>query len=79
MHGNVWEWVEDDWHVSYNEAPADGRAWVDSPRGSFRVIRGGGWNYGAQDCRSAARFSIRPGFRSGDVGFRLSRSVALGP
>jgi formylglycine-generating enzyme required for sulfatase activity len=79
MHGNVWEWVEDDWHVNYNEAPTDGRAWIDSPRGTYRVIRGGGWNYGARDCRSAARFSVRPGFLSGDVGFRLSRSVALGP
>ena len=79
MHGNVWEWVADDWHVNYNEAPSDGRAWVDSPRGIYRVIRGGGWNYGARDCRSAARFSVRPGFLSSDVGFRLARSVALGP
>ena len=80
MHGNVWEWVEDDWHVNYNEAPTDGRAWVESPRGIYRVIRGGGWNYDALDCRSAARFSIRPGFLSNDVGFRLARfSVALGP
>ena len=24
VHGNVWEWVEDCWHDSYNGAPADG-------------------------------------------------------
>jgi formylglycine-generating enzyme required for sulfatase activity len=24
MHGNVWEWVEDDWHDNYNGAPTDG-------------------------------------------------------
>jgi formylglycine-generating enzyme required for sulfatase activity len=78
MHGNVWEWVEDDWHDSYKKAPDDGRAWVDNPRGSFRVMRGGGWYDGAQHCRSAVRF-IAPGSRSGSVGFRLSRSVALGP
>ena len=29
MHGNVWEWVEDDWHDTYNDVPTDGSAWVD--------------------------------------------------
>jgi formylglycine-generating enzyme required for sulfatase activity len=27
MHGNVWEWVEDAYHDTYNKAPADGTAW----------------------------------------------------
>lgn len=27
MHGNVWEWIEDDWHDNYNGAPTDGSAW----------------------------------------------------
>jgi len=40
MHGNTWEWVEDDWHDSYEGAPDDGSAWVDDPRGSARVVRG---------------------------------------
>ena len=79
MHGNVWEWVEDDWHDSYEGAPADGSAWVDNPRGSYRVIRGGSWGNDAQDCRSATRNDFRPDNRSSVVGFRLSRSVALGP
>ena len=55
MHGNVWEWIEDDWHDNYKGAPNDGRAWVDKRRGSDRVVRGGGWYGGAQGCRSAAR------------------------
>ena len=55
MHGNVLEWVEDDWHGNYEKAPGDGSAWIDSSRGSDRVIRGGGWNFDAQDCRSAIR------------------------
>jgi formylglycine-generating enzyme required for sulfatase activity len=25
VHGNVWEWCEDVWHVSYSGAPLDGR------------------------------------------------------
>jgi formylglycine-generating enzyme required for sulfatase activity len=32
MHGNVWEWVEDDYHSSYVNAPNDGSAWIDWPR-----------------------------------------------
>jgi formylglycine-generating enzyme required for sulfatase activity len=79
MHGNVWEWVEDDWHDSYNKAPDDGSAWVDEPRGSDRVLRGGGWGNDARLCRSAVRYGYRPDVRDFFVGFRLSRSVALGP
>jgi formylglycine-generating enzyme required for sulfatase activity len=79
MHGNVWEWVEDDWHDSYKKAPDDGRAWVDNPRGSDRVVRGGGWGSVARYCRSAMRNGGAPGGRDGYLGFRLSRSVSLGP
>ena len=79
MHGNVWEWVADDWHKNYKGAPSDGSAWVDDPRGAGRVVRGGSWNLDARYCRSAYRNGLRPGNRAGDVGFRLSRSVALGP
>jgi formylglycine-generating enzyme required for sulfatase activity len=79
MHGNVWEWMEDDWHGSYEGAPNEGKAWVDSPRGSGRVFRGGGWGYDALLCRSATRSGSGPGDRFLHVGCRLSRSGALGP
>jgi formylglycine-generating enzyme required for sulfatase activity len=79
MHGNVWEWVEDDWHDDYQGAPDDGRAWIDDSRGAQRVIRGGGWGDVAHGCRSAARGSISPGNRITNLGFRLSRPLALGP
>jgi formylglycine-generating enzyme required for sulfatase activity len=75
IHGNVWEWVEDYWHANYNEAPTDGRAWIDDPRGSYRVMRGGGWLDVAQFCRSANRSYVSPGVRNDDLGFRLSRSL----
>jgi formylglycine-generating enzyme required for sulfatase activity len=78
MHGNVWEWVEDDWHTSYTGAPNDGSAWIDTPRGPGRVVRGGAWSSKAWTCRSAMRFKDQPAYRALDVGFRLSRSVAPG-
>jgi formylglycine-generating enzyme required for sulfatase activity len=75
MLGNVWEWVEDDWHDTYDGTPTDGEAWIEEPRGSYRVIRGGGWNFDAQFCRSADRLNISPDVRRDYLGFRLSRSL----
>src|SRR5262245_10361494 len=76
LHGNVWEWCEDDWHDSYNGAPTDGRAWVDiSGRASYRVVRGGGWGGSAVYCRSVARDDYSPGLRASYLGFRLSKTA----
>ncbi|OEU47509.1 MAG: hypothetical protein BA861_02740 [Desulfobacterales bacterium S3730MH5] len=75
MLGNVWEWVEDDWHKNYNGAPINGLAWIDEPRGSYRVVRGGSWRNVAQNCRSAIRDNNSPDYRYGILGFRLSRSL----
>jgi formylglycine-generating enzyme required for sulfatase activity len=72
--GNVWEWVEDDYHRSYDGAPDDGSAWIDNPRASDRVMRGGGWGSEARVCRSAARGHIRPDEPDGDLGFRTAMS-----
>ena len=35
MHGNVWEWVQDCWHDSYQGAPSDGST------GPWEVIAAG--------------------------------------
>ena len=75
MAGNVWEWVEDDWHGDYNEAPAEGSAWVDSPRASNRVIRGGSWRSSPRNARVAIRYRDEPSRRSVYVGFRVARSL----
>ena len=72
MHGNVWEWVEDDWHQTYDGAPGDGSPWIDTPRAGGRVDRGGGWTTGPGFCRSATRSNGRPGDRYDFLGFRLA-------
>jgi formylglycine-generating enzyme required for sulfatase activity len=41
MLGNVWEWVQDAWHESYEDAPVDGAVWESEEAGAGRVIRGG--------------------------------------
>ena len=69
MHGNVWEWVEDSWHDSYNGAPADGSVWGGD--GANRVIRGGSWFHRAFNCRSVNRDYYDPRTRDIDLGFRI--------
>ena len=72
MHGNVLEWCEDDWHGSYEGAPNDASAWVETDRtGARRLLRGGSWVNGPLNCRSACRnYSSRDG-RYNFVGFRV--------
>jgi formylglycine-generating enzyme required for sulfatase activity len=57
MSGNIWEWCEDDWHDDYTYAPSDGRAWLDGPRGTRRVLRGGVCSTLSDDCRITSRES----------------------
>ena len=68
-----------DWYNSYKKAPQGGGAWIEKPRGAYRVFRGGSWNLVARNCRSAIRYRYPPGGRGSGVGFRVARSVALDP
>jgi len=70
MSGNVWEWCQDKWHESYTGAPTNGTAWT-SGNSSGRVDRGGSWSNDASYLRVADRGSDTPGYRGGDLGFRL--------
>ena len=54
MHGNLWEWCEDDWHENYQNAPNDGSAWL-SRFGSNKVVCSGSWDFYPPFCRSAVR------------------------
>jgi len=75
MHGNVWEWCQDDWHDDYSGAPNNGDCWGDGS-GSDRVRRGGGWYSDAYCCRSANRGYGDPDGGSNGIGLRLVRNQA---
>ncbi len=60
MHGNVWEWTVDGYSSSGfgdltpgPKTPFESANWPKSPYP--RTVRGGGWQDGAERCRSAAR------------------------
>jgi formylglycine-generating enzyme required for sulfatase activity len=72
MHGNVWEWCQDDWHNSYEGAPTDGSAWIsDESSNDWKVLRGGSWFFNPGDCRSACRDYLVAGFVNYNNGFRV--------
>ena len=75
MHGNVWEWVEDCWHDSYEGAPTDGRAWTTGCDGEWAVVRGGSWNGYPRLLRAANRVRLRPSVRYINYGFRLVQDL----
>ena len=70
MHGNVWEWCEDDWHENYQDAPTDGSAWL-SGISNTKVIRSGSWVDYPLGCRSASRLKNPHGNRNDNVGYRV--------
>ncbi len=69
--GNVWEWVQDRWHGSYQGAPSDGSVWVQGGSGA-RVLRGGSWRDPLDGARASSRDYDFPGHRYRGIGFRLA-------
>jgi formylglycine-generating enzyme required for sulfatase activity len=76
MHGNVWEWCEDNWHDNYQGAPTDGSAWLTGGDNSRRLLRGGSWFNNPENCRSANRYRSSPDDRFIIIGFRVVVVVA---
>jgi formylglycine-generating enzyme required for sulfatase activity len=58
MHGNVWEWCDD-------EQKGDNGA-------SNRVYRGGCWYFDSGSCRASARLAYLPSLRNHSLGLRLA-------
>ncbi|MBE9174766.1 SUMF1/EgtB/PvdO family nonheme iron enzyme [Synechocystis salina LEGE 06155] len=72
MHGNVWEWCEDDWHKNYGGAPLDGTTWANNySQLDSKVIRGGSWDDFPLNCYSAFRYGCNRS-RNYYYGFRLA-------
>jgi len=72
MHGNVWEWCEDD-ACPYPEGPAADP--VGRCASGRRIIRGGSWHFGADSARCALRYTHAPGDRGFSLGFRIVRAA----
>ncbi|MFM6727605.1 MAG: formylglycine-generating enzyme family protein, partial [Dolichospermum sp.] len=70
MHGNVWEWCQDDWHNNYEGAPTDGSAWINRSN-DRKVRRGGSWYDFSDFCRSASRNWDNAKFNYNNFGFRV--------
>ena len=81
MHGNVWEWCWD-WYGDYRTGDPNGDGVVLDPTGpaagTERVVRGGSWYGGSEECRSANRASRFPDSTDDIVGLRVVRTVVSG-
>jgi formylglycine-generating enzyme required for sulfatase activity len=75
--GNVWEWVEDCWHQSYDGAPSDGRPWREENGGNcgHRVMRGSSWYNLPESLRASFRNWNFADTRNLNIGFRLAQDV----
>jgi formylglycine-generating enzyme required for sulfatase activity len=71
MHGNVWEWCQDNWHSDYIGAPIDGSSWANKSNNDSHLLRSGSWTNDPQFCRSAFRGYRNSEARDKDVGVRV--------
>ncbi|SNT09275.1 MULTISPECIES: Hsp70 family protein [unclassified Azospirillum] len=73
MHGNVWEWCQENYHItSRNRSAFSGIFDISS---HIRVFRGGSWNYIPRGLRSACRNGTARDTRGYNLGFRLAKTL----
>ena len=75
MHGNVWEWCQDDCNKNYENAPDDGTAWLSAS--NWKVVRGGFWFDFPRNCRSAMRNGFNCDYSMINIGFRVAVDVPV--
>ncbi|NEO29124.1 MAG: SUMF1/EgtB/PvdO family nonheme iron enzyme [Symploca sp. SIO3C6] len=71
MHGNVYEWCEDDYHESYENVPTDGRARQSEDIRTTKILRGGSWYLQPVFCRCAYRYVNFPDVSYYYIGLRV--------
>ena len=73
--GNVWEWIIDGYLPNYFDAPDDGSPVLEGPN-STKLVRGGGFDLGADVATTTYRLERSPNLRLKHVGVRLVRDVS---
>lgn len=70
MHGNVWEWVLDDYEEEYySNSRRENPCCLES--GQYKVCRGGSIHAFSEMCRCEFRYYEPPAFKTMDLGFRV--------
>ena len=72
--GNVQEWVADNWHKNYLDAPKNGRPWK-KINSNFKVLRSNSWYWHYFNVRVSYRVKKAPNHRGDKTGFRVARDV----
>jgi formylglycine-generating enzyme required for sulfatase activity len=75
LSGNVWEWIStiyDQDNFAYPYDANDGRE-SDNSANSYRILRGGSWNYFSYYVRGADRNRVEPSNLNDFIGFRCAR------
>ena len=71
MSGNVWEWCQDS-YARYDGTPKKDPTGPQNSSNSYRVNRGGSWDYIATSARCSNRRNRTPDFRNFNLGMRLA-------
>jgi formylglycine-generating enzyme required for sulfatase activity len=75
IHGNVWEWCQDDWRGDFEAEYPDRAARTKAHKEGIKVIRGGSWWSEPEHLTSSFRYWSISSDRSSILGFRVARDL----